>query len=112
METPQELSEHRAKMAVATLEAFVWKDYIYPMVTAECSKYLQVLASKKSEDDDIKRGWIQALTWVANLPKTDIDEQRQYEEENEKLEQDNQEDPDTTRGRRSPYVAVQEEVTS
>ena len=111
MGTQQELSEHRAKMAVTTLESFVWKDYIYPMVTAECSKYLKTLATNKSDEDDIRRGWIQALTWVANLPKTDIDEQRQFEEENEKLQQDNQEDPDTTMGRRSPFVAVQEEET-
>ncbi len=106
-ETLPELSEQRAKVAVSTLQSFVWTNYLYPRVTEECSKYLQILAHKKSDDDDIKRGWIQALTWVANLPKTDIDEQRMFEEENIRQREEHEDDPETSRGRKSPFVVVQ-----
>ncbi len=100
---------NEAKLAVRLLESVGWTDYLYPKITRHCGEVLNSLATSKSEQDDIKRGWVQALNWVANLPKTEIDEQRQYEDELERDKIDQTESElEASLGRRSPFVATQE----
>ena len=58
-----------------------WKDWLLPEIQNRCKSVLRNLATSKSDDEDIKRGWFQALEWVMNLPLQKIQDYRKIEEE-------------------------------
>ena len=58
-----------------------WQEYLLPKIQDRCKNVLRGLATCKSEDEDIKRGWFQALEWVMNLPLQEANEYRKVEEE-------------------------------
>lgn len=58
-----------------------WQEYLMPQIQNRLKSVFRNLAAAKSDDDDIKRGWFQALEWVINKPLQDIEEYRKIEEE-------------------------------
>lgn len=49
-----------------------WQNYLLPMLQERAKGHMESLALQPSPNDDIKRGWIQALRWVIALPAQDV----------------------------------------
>lgn len=83
-----------------------WREFMLPRIQSQCKINMRALATGKTDTDDIKRGWFQALEWVMNLPIQAINEAR-----NEAIVQEREtavNDIDEFRARsgfRSPYPA-------
>lgn len=81
-----------------------WKDYLLPLIQDRCKTTLRSLATGGSGQDDILRGWFQALEWVMNLPLQEVAEYRKMEEEQEREAKLTDLDEHRARyGFRSPY---------
>ena len=81
-----------------------WRDWLLPRIQTRCKGVLRALATSKKEDDDIQRGWFQALEWVMNQPIIALDEARREAEEKEREAQVANLDEFRARyGNRSPY---------
>lgn len=86
------------------LDTPFWKEWLLPEIQSRCKSTLRSLATSGSDNDDILRGWFQALEWVMNLPLQKTQEYRKIEEEQAREAQI--EDLDEHRARygfRSPY---------
>jgi len=81
-----------------------WQLWLQPMLMDRMKKTMEGLASKHTDEDDIQRGWFQALRWVLNLPAQEIESFKQTEREASKTADTEQEDDYRSRfGYRSPY---------
>lgn len=83
-----------------------WRDFMVPRIQARCKSAMRALATAKSADDDIQRGWFQALEWVMNQPTVAINEALRQDEERERDTQiANLDEFRAQHGFRSPYAA-------
>jgi len=69
-----ESEEARANVAQQGVRSEFWTDLLLPEMVHMCKTKGRQLISGKSEDDDVKRGWVQALEWIMNRPQIIIDE--------------------------------------
>lgn len=82
-----------------------WSGWFIPTIQERCKGLFESLAQKSEENDDIKRGWIQALRWVLSSAQAEIDMYKIQVEEAEKSATSN--DADNLRadlGFRSPFA--------
>lgn len=49
-----------------------WNDVLLPTLQDKCKQKLESLSEKSDASDDIKRGWVQALRWIINLPAAEV----------------------------------------
>lgn len=81
-----------------------WRDWLLPRIANRCKGAMRALATAKSGDDDVHRGWFQALEWVMNQPTQALAEARREAEERERETQTVNLDEFRARyGNRSPY---------
>lgn len=105
-----ELSDDDARAASGLLSVPQWNTYFKPRIEIRFKEMLNSLAGKKADDDDIKRGWVQALSWVMGFPQQDIDEYNKALEEQKAAQIEEQEvDSRATHGFRSPFVQGERE---
>jgi hypothetical protein len=82
-----------------------WTDYMLPKIQDRCKSVLRGLALSRSDDEDIRRGWFQALEWVMNLPLQEVADYRKIEEERERdAKLADLDDHRARYGFRSPYT--------
>lgn len=99
-----DLSDEEARAASSLLSTPSWASYYKPKIEQRFKEQLNSLAQGKSDSDDIKRGWVQALSWVLGFPQNDIDEYNNALEEQKAAEEDAAVDPRAERGFHSPFV--------
>lgn len=81
-----------------------WKAWLLPSVQERARQMLESLAAGKADDEDIKRGWFQALRWIMNLPQSELDAMRRSEQEAVSADSEQQQDAYRAQfGNRSPY---------
>jgi len=81
-----------------------WKAWMQPTIADRCRTMLNTLAARKGDDDDIKRGWIQALSWVIALPQSELDSMARSEQEAQSADAEQQQDAYRAQfGNRSPF---------
>ena len=81
-----------------------WRDWLLPTIQERARQNLEALAAGKSDDEDIKRGFFQALRWIINLPQMELDSMRRSEQEAQIADAENQTDEYRARfGMRSPF---------
>ena len=68
-----ESEEERATCAAQGLTGTFWTELLLPEIQKVCKIKGRQLFTAAAADDDLKRGWIQALEWVMNYPQTIID---------------------------------------
>lgn len=81
-----------------------WREFLLPTMQNRAKAMMEALAAAQSDQDDIKRGWIQALRWVIRMPEHEINEYRKIEQE--QAQESRLADLDEHRARvgfRSPY---------
>ena len=100
-----DLNDEDARKANSLLKSPSWAGYYEQRLKAEFKNRLNALAMKKSADDDLQRGWIQALNWALTFPQNDIDEYAKAAEEQKKSEEDDAAaESIAQRGFHSPYI--------
>lgn len=86
-----------------------WSTWFHPTVAARMKQTMEALASKRGPDDDVQRGWFQALRWVLNLPAQEIESYKLTEREASKTQDTQAEDDYRARfGYRSPFKRAPE----
>lgn len=81
-----------------------WSAWLQPQIVARTNQMLKALAAAKGDDDDIKRGWIQALAWVAALPQSELDSMSRAEHEAQTEDEERRQDAYRAEfGFRSPF---------
>lgn len=84
-----------------------WRSWLLPAVQERARQMLEALAASKSSDEDIKRGWFQALRWLMNLPQSELDAMARAEQEAQTSDAEQQQDAYRAQfGNRSPYRMV------
>ena len=61
-----------------------WTEFMLPKIQSRCKSVLRTLATSKTNDEDIQRGWFQALEWVVNLPMAELAEAKKEEDTRER----------------------------
>jgi len=100
---------------IATAEAGIrhnfWLEYLQPQLQDQARKRLEALALGKTPDEDITRGWIQALRWVINLPTQQIALfKRLHIPEKSQIEREQYLDDIAKLGRTSPYIVKNPDI--
>ena len=81
-----------------------WATWLHPALVDRTNSMLKSLASAKSDEDDIRRGWIQALAWVAALPQQELDSMSRAEQQAQSEDAERQQDAYRSQfGMRSPF---------
>ena len=81
-----------------------WRVWLLPAIQERARQMLEGLAAGKSDDEDIKRGWFQALRWLMNLPQSELDAMSRSEQEAQTSDAEQQQDAYRAQfGNRSPY---------
>lgn len=81
-----------------------WRDWLLPTIQERARQNLEALAAGKSDDEDIKRGFFQALRWIINLPQMELDAMRRSEQEAQTADAEQRQDEYRAQfGMRSPY---------
>lgn len=81
-----------------------WREWLQPMIAARSLQMLNNLAAKSTDDDDINRGWIQALSWIVRLPQTELDAMNRAEHAAQSEDEERRQDAYRAEfGFRSPY---------
>lgn len=81
-----------------------WQRWLQPVIMDRMKQTMETLAGSRSDTDDIKRGWFQALRWVLNLPGQEIETYKVSEREQAKTNEIVADDDHRARyGFRSPY---------
>ena len=83
-----ESDAERAACAEQGIRSTFWTDLLLPEITKLCKTRGRQLITGKSDDDDVRRGWIQALEWVMNLPRNLIVSQTREESQQASEEAD------------------------
>lgn len=81
-----------------------WQEFYLPALQDRARKMMEALAAKSSDDDDIVRGWVQALRWAIALPTQEVS--RYHAEAEMRVAEQRQRDVENYRaeiGSRSPY---------
>ncbi len=73
--------KERAVCAEQGTRSIFWTDLLLPEMVQMCKTKGRQLITGHEDDDDVKRGWVQALEWVMNLPDTIIKDQAREETE-------------------------------
>lgn len=88
-----------------------WAEWLRPEIQLKATATLNQLAMVRSDSDDIKRGWIQALSWVLGLPDQVMADIRRAEEAQAALnQQDAREQFRAEMGYRTPFGMGPEET--
>ena len=66
------MDENMVAIAEQGIRHNFWLEYLQPQLQDQARKRLEALALNKSPEEDINRGWIQALRWVVSLPTQQI----------------------------------------
>jgi hypothetical protein len=87
------------------LQSAFWERYLHPLLVEKGKQVLTSLASSHAADDDIKRGWYQAIQFILSAPveemarfrmETEVAQQRASDDEAENFRADF--------GRNSPFT--------
>lgn len=86
------------------LDTAFWRDWLQPSIAIRVNQMLKGLAASRADDDDIKRGWIQALGWVLALPQSQLDAMARTEHAAQTEDEERRQDAYRAEfGFRSPY---------
>ena len=77
-----------------------------PRIQNRAKSAMRSLASTKSDDDDMHRGWFQALEWVMNMPVAEVESLRKDAEDRSRVDRVSELDDFRARqGFRSPFAS-------
>lgn len=89
------------------LDSAFWQEWLMPAIRERAKNVLTGLATKKADDDDIKRGIYQGLFWVINLPNAELESFARLESEAAQEHNDSaEEDLRVELGRHAPFRVV------
>lgn len=88
------------------LDTPFWREFMLPRIQNRAKSAMRMLATGKSDRDDIERGWFQALEWVMSMPLVELDSLRKDAEDQARLDSVSQLDEFRARmGNRSPFAS-------
>lgn len=106
---PELTEQDRAGAIQSLLDNPGWVRWLQPLVFDRMKQTMEALASKRTDDEDVQRGWFQALRWVLNLPAQELESLKNSEREASKHQSVEAEDEYRARfGYRSPYKRAPE----
>jgi hypothetical protein len=86
------------------IDSAFWQLWYLPELDKRAKLTLDQLATKKSDDDDIKRGFYQGLKWAMSIPATELMELARRESEAQETSTiDAEDDLRVTLGRNAPF---------
>ncbi len=87
-----ESEQERAACAEQGTRSTFWTELLLPEITHMCKTKGRALITSHADDDDVKRGWVQALEWLMNMPGNIIASQAREESQQASEEADQHSD--------------------